>query len=278
MSSRPYTASPSFAAQGLTETCPFAIESTTLLTNLGTGPATSTLLVIEPKPTPLRTSLSPVERVWRASLGLLVLQLASMLIFTTLQYDRYNLTTDFAAYSQAWTAIAHGHINPYSSVFGQPFWRNDFELLLWPSSLLYWLYPSSVVLLWLQVLAVVGAEAVVLTWACQALTRARTPQARGALLLSLVALLLLVTPWSWFTIGFDVHSEPFVALFGILTAWDLFSGRRARPILWGALTLLAGAAPGSLCLLSVAVAALIGRRRSNVDTRIALGLAVAAVG
>ena len=74
--------------------------------------------------------------VWRISIGLLALQLLGMLVFTTIQYDRFNLTTDFAAYSQAWSAIAHGHLNPYSTAFGQPFWRNDFELLMWPMALL----------------------------------------------------------------------------------------------------------------------------------------------
>ena len=43
--------------------------------------------------------------VWRVSLCLLGLQLIGMLVFTTVQYERFNLTTDFAAYSQAWTAI-----------------------------------------------------------------------------------------------------------------------------------------------------------------------------
>ena len=46
------------------------------------------------------------------------LQLVGMFVFSTLQYDRFNLTSDFAAYSQAWTAIAHGHLNLDDQVLG----------------------------------------------------------------------------------------------------------------------------------------------------------------
>ena len=101
--------------------------------------------------------------VWRIALCLLGVQLVGMLVFTTIQYQRFNLTNDFAGYAQAWTAIAHGHMSPFSSVLTVPFWRNDFELLMWPLALFYWVYPHAVTLLWLQVFAVVGGELVVLS-------------------------------------------------------------------------------------------------------------------
>ena len=49
---------------------------------------------------------------------LLVLQLVGMFVLSTLQYDRFNLTSDFAAYSQAWTAIGHGHLDPTTRFWG----------------------------------------------------------------------------------------------------------------------------------------------------------------
>ena len=96
--------------------------------------------------------------VWRIALCLLGVQLVGMLVFTTIQYQRFNLTNDFAGYTQAWTAIAHGHMSPFSSVLTVPFWRNDFELLMWPLALFYWVYPHAVTLLWLQVFTVVGGR------------------------------------------------------------------------------------------------------------------------
>ena len=122
--------------------------------------------------------------VWRVSLCLLGVQLVGMLVFTTIQYQRFNLTNDFAGYAQAWTAIAHGHMSPFSSVLTVPFWRNDFELLMWPLALFYWVYPHAVTLLWLQVFAVVGGELVALAWARDAVKRrpqdkALAPRASG---------------------------------------------------------------------------------------------------
>ncbi len=110
-------------------------------------------------------SSAPLRLVWRASLCLLGLQLIGMLVLSTVQFERFNLTNDFAGYAQAWTAIAHGHLSPFSSVFGVPFWQDDFELLMWPLAAFYWIYPHAVALLWLQDLAVVAGEVVVLVWA-----------------------------------------------------------------------------------------------------------------
>ena len=38
-----------------------------------------------------------IRMVWRISLCLLGMQLVGMLVFTTIQYQRFNLTNDFAA-------------------------------------------------------------------------------------------------------------------------------------------------------------------------------------
>ncbi len=198
--------------------------------------------------------------VWRASLALLGFQLAGMLAFSTVQYQRFNLTTDFAAYSQAWAAIAHGHLNPYSSVFGLPFWRNDLELLTWPLALVYWVYPHGVTLLWLQDLAVVGGEWVVLAWARELLTKpAPNRRASGPWLLAMVACLVVLTPWSWFTIGFDFHWEAFATLFALLAGRALWAHRYRWLPLWAALTVLSCAAPGSLYLVGLGMAALLTR-------------------
>jgi hypothetical protein len=210
--------------------------------------------------------------VWRVSIGLLALQLLGMLVFTTVQYDRFNLTTDFAAYSQAWSAIAHGQLSPYSTAFGQPFWRNDFELLMWPMALLYWVYPHAVTLLWLQVAAVVGAEAVVLRWVRDVLLDAVPDRRDSTWMLGLVTLLLVVTPWSWFTIGFDFHLEPFVTVFALLAARDLWAGRTKRLVLWVPLTLASAASAGALCLMAVGVAGVLSRK---VSRKVAVAIVVA---
>lgn len=205
-----------------------------------------------------------VHLVWRASQIVLFAQLVGMLVFNTVQYSRFDLTIDFANYSQACSAIAHGHLDPYSSLLGLSFWRNDFELLMWPLALLYWLYPHTVALLWLQALAVVGAELVVVAWVRESITTFGQRSSRGAPILGLVTGLLVVTPWSWFTIGSDFHLEPFAALFALLAARDLWAGRRPRLLLWVPLTLVSCAVAGSLYVIAVGLAALLTRRGPRV--------------
>lgn len=203
------------------------------------------------------------DRMWQATLCLLGAQLVGMLIFTTAQYHRFNLTMDFAAYSQAWAAIAHGHLDPYSSVYGLPFWRNDVELVMWPLALFYWVYPHALTLLWLQVFAVAGGELVVVTWANTSLRRSRLDDRARALVMAFAVALLVLTPWSWFTIGFDFHLEPFLALFALLLARDLYFGRYRRAWAWAILSLACSAAAGPLLVIAVTAASLLSGHRAR---------------
>jgi uncharacterized membrane protein len=156
-------------------------------------------------------------------------------------YHRFALTQDFASYYQAWFLIAHGHFSPYDSIFGMPFLKSHFELLLWPLFLIYWLYPHGVTLLWLQDLAMVGAEIVALLWALDAMDRhpdlglpPRVVASAG-----MVALLVL-NPWFYRSAAFDFHLEAFATLFAVLAARNMYGGRHPRALLWVAVLLLCG--------------------------------------
>ncbi len=112
---------------------------------------------------------------WARSVGwaLLGAQLLGMLVFSTVQYKRFTLTGDFANYSQAWWAIAHGHLDPFSTGLGVPFWKNNGEFALWPLSLLFYLHPHPVVLLWVQDIVVVVTELIVFRWILAVIEGAR---------------------------------------------------------------------------------------------------------
>jgi Predicted membrane protein (DUF2079) len=218
-------------------------------------------------------SFDRLRLVWRISLCLLILQLIGMLAFSTIQYERFNLTTDFAFYSQAWAAIANGHLSPFSSLLGVPFWRNDFELLMWPLAVFYWVNPHGVTLLWLQDMAIFGGELVVLVWARDIIRARKTQQPTDATLLALVAALLLLSPWSWFTIGFDFHFEAFTVLFALLAARAIWAARYRHLIVWVPLTLASSAASGGLLVVGVGLAALMSGGKARQ-----VGLAVTAAG
>jgi hypothetical protein len=132
-----------------------------------------------------------------------------------------------------------------------------------------------VTLLWLQDFAVVGAELVALGWARDVLTKREEVLHEAASVLALVTALLMVTPWSWFTIGFDVHLEAFAALFALLAAREVWAGRYRRLILWVPLTLASCAATGALLVIAVGLAAFLGRNRSRA---VSVGLVTAGLG
>ena len=56
--------------------------------------------------------------------------------------SRFAITTDFGAYQQAAYLIAHGNLNPYSTVLLMQFWRNDTELLIWPLAMFVRIWPT----------------------------------------------------------------------------------------------------------------------------------------
>ena len=73
---------------------------------------------------------------------------------------------------------------------------------MWPLALFYRVYPHTLTLLCLQDVAVVGGELVVVVWAKEIVTTTGQTRYNGAWLLGLVTVLLVITPWSWFTIRF----------------------------------------------------------------------------
>ncbi|HYA68401.1 MAG TPA: hypothetical protein VED63_06690, partial [Acidimicrobiales bacterium] len=148
-----------------------------------------------------------MRRARRIGWVLIGLQLVAMLAFSTVQYHRFALTSDFGAYSQAWWKIAHGQLNPWSSVFATPFWKNDAEFALWPLSQLFWVYPHAAVLLWIQDLAVAATELVTLAWVIDVLdgSRERLSTASCVVLAVGAAAVMVADPWAYQTIGFDVH-------------------------------------------------------------------------
>ncbi len=211
----------------------------------------------------VRTAALAVAGVWAVALG----------SFSALIYHRVDLGEDFGVYSQAWTRIGEGHLHPYSTVYGYPFLKGDFELIVWPLALLHLITTQAIVLLWVQDLAIAGCAFVTVVWAMEILEHrgvaARVSTAVGACVL----IAFILNPNTYGTVAFDVHLEPVSTLFLVLAARDLWAGRTRRSWLWiaGALTCGSFAA---ITLTGVGLSAVLaGRatRRSGVSI-IALGV------
>ncbi|MGH9070520.1 MAG: hypothetical protein ACRDX8_04990 [Acidimicrobiales bacterium] len=67
-------------------------------------------------------------------------------MFTTVKYNHFNETIDFGFFNQAWFLIAHGDLNPMSSVMGFGYIQDHFQLVMWPLALLWYVYPHGVTL------------------------------------------------------------------------------------------------------------------------------------
>jgi len=204
--------------------------------------------------------------VWARNVALVLfgLQLLAMVVFSTVEYHRYALTQDFANYSQAWWAIAHGHLDPYSAGFGVPFWRNNAEFAMWPLSLLYHVYPQPVVLLWVQDVAVVATEVVAFGWIVRVLDSRsdHVPRSVATALGVGAAVVLVADPWAFETIAFDFHFETLATLFVVLAGRDLWAGRTRRLWWWAPLALLSTALAG-IYLVGVGLSGVVAGRRTR---------------
>lgn len=222
--------------------------------------------------------LGPADLVMRRvrRIGFLVLALELIVFFawSTLLYDRFAGSFDFAQFMQSWTLIAHGHLDPFDTVHGFAFWRDHSEFLVWPLAPLYWVWPHGVTLLWVQDICVVGGEAVAFAWLCESAER-RRPGRDAAFLASGGLVLLVLNPWTWWAISWDFHVESLAIPFAALLLWDLANGRR-RAWVWVAPLLLCGDVAGTY-LAGAGISAAIASRQARLRGLVMAVMGVAAV-
>ena len=208
----------------------------------------------------------------RVGYTILAVQFLGFCAWSALLYHRFALTWDFAVYHQPWYLIAHGNLDPPTSVERMQFWRNDAEFAIWPLAPFYWIWPHDVVLLWLQDIGIVTAEAVAFGWMCELAERWR--QARVAPWLAAAGLALLVaSPWIWWSVSFDFHMESVAMPFALLLARDLARGRR-RMWVWIAPVLSAGA-PAAVYVIGTGLGGILAGRRYRLRGASLAAIAVA---
>lgn len=219
-----------------------------------------------------RSKWSEMDGLAHWATGLFVLQFIAMAVWSAVLYHRFALTTDFAYFQQFWTQLGHGNLDPYTTIFHEPVWRNNGEFILWPLALIPIIFRTGLALLWSQDLATVLAGAVAFLWARELLRNPpRCPRKVQDRLCGLVLLLLIINPWSYWSISFDFHLEPLTTLLAVLAARALWLGHRWSILCWTLLLLLTGA-PAAVVVVGVGVGGLLtfARRR--------LGLALVVLG
>lgn len=214
---------------------------------------------------------------WLVGVAAFVAQFAVLVDHSWYLWSHFDLTGDFAQYSQAWQQIATGHLDPYDTIyawnyphFGYPFYQGDFELMLWPLSVLYWVWPHAIDLLIVQDAALCGAGIVAYRWALEHL-RSHAPTRTVAAVTGVAVLgILLAQPWTYWAASYDWHSEPLAILFTVLAGRSLWQGRR-RGWLWVVAVLLCTNV-AALYVIGLGLALVVGNRRR---WRTGLGLVAA---
>ena len=189
-------------------------------------------------------------------------------------YHRFVLAEDFGIYNQAWTLIGTGHLNPYNTVYGYPFIKGDFELILWPLALLHVIVPQAFALLVVQDLAIAGTGLVAYLWIVDVLERAAMPVWASSVIAAGVVLVTVVTPGIYQTASFDFHLEPLGTLFLILAGRALWNGRWRRAWVFAAVVLLCGSL-AAVGLFGLGVSAVLASRKTRRHGLLLVGASLA---
>ncbi len=165
----------------------------------------------------------------RVALGLMGLQLLVLGILSYREYTHFGLTVDYGIFEQAFWMLAHGQLNPHLTVAGIPFWRNHFELLMWPLAMLYWVWPNGPILLFVQDCAAIGTEWFAFLIIVRLVKSSPTSESWKRFLIGTALILLVMNPWTYWAESFDFHFHAIEACLITVSLWAFYDGRRR----WG---------------------------------------------
>jgi len=189
-------------------------------------------------------------------------QLLGLTAFTGFIYHRFSLGIDFGIYSQALSQIAAGNLDPTSTINGFPFLHSHFELIMYPLSLVYLVFRTSYVLLVVQNVSLVGAGVVAYLWIAKLVVSRRLSTKVAVGFLAGSVLLILLDPFVYYSAALDIHLEATATFFAVFAAYDIWSGRNRRALVWVVLCLLCGDL-GGLYIVGVGFSGLIASRSTR---------------
>jgi hypothetical protein len=222
-----------------------------------------------------------LRKVWGIGCIAFALQGAGLLVWSWHLWTHFDLTSDFGTFSQAWEQIGTGHLNPRETTFayyyphyGYPFWQSHFEIVMWPLGVLHVVSSSTFTLLVVQDLVLAGIGLAGLRFGLELLERQWPTTLRMRTLIGgWLLVVLLVSPWVYWTASFDFHLQPIAILFLVLCARDLWNGRR-RAWWWAAAVLACGDVAASY-LIGLGIAAVLSGRSTRRHGLYLMGIGLA---
>lgn len=216
----------------------------------------------------------PFQTLRLAGYVVIGLWLVGLVVFSTFVYRSFFLSEDFGTYNQAWTLIGQGHLNPRDTIYGMPFIKADFELIMWPLALVHLVFPQPVALLYIQDLAVAGCGLVAYWWVLEYLERQRLTHNAVVAVATTALLVTVADPGTYATVGFDFHTEPISTLFILLAGRDFWRGRFRWAWCWTAAALLCGSF-AAIMVVGLGVSALLAGSSTRRSGFLLLGAGVA---
>lgn len=191
-------------------------------------------------------------------------QFIVLLVYSWVQYHRFNLGIDFASVNQATTEIGRGNLNPYSTMLipSSTFLDNHFAVILWPIAALMLVFRTPFLLLVLQDAFLVATGFITFLWASAFVASRRIPESFAYGILAIAGVLLLLDPLVYYSAALDFHFEAIATFFAIFAAYDVWAGRFRRAWIWAGLCLLCGDL-GGLYIAGVGVSALLAGRATR---------------
>jgi hypothetical protein len=190
---------------------------------------------------PFAKGWSPRERtqLTLALIGALV-QLGVLLAYSLSRYQHFDLSEDYAILNQSSYLIAHGHLDPFNTIYHDVFWRDQFNLIAWPLALLRVLVPSGFVLLALQALALCATALVISWFVIRLVGQQDWPAWLNWSVVGAMALAIFLDPWLYEADSFDVHFQTIAALTLVVMVISFAIGRRKLGWVMAVLTLACG--------------------------------------
>lgn len=197
-------------------------------------------------------------------IGMFIVQAVVMMSFSSYEYTHYSDAFDFGLFYQAWYLIAHGIINPYSTIHNFYYWQNHFEIIMWILAPLYYIYPHGVTLLWLQDLGTSVANLSAYVWIVKSRQGSGSRRPFNDYQIAGVALVLLnADPWIYWSDSYDFHFQSIATAFMVLAAMAFYFKNYKWTWFWVVLTLTTGDL-GGLYVFAIGAAYIYRSRKIHV--------------
>ena len=162
-----------------------------------------------------------LRRAYKWGMAALIVQFIVFLKFSNIEAAHFNLEQDFSQFGQAWYLIAHGHWNAFLTIKGRDFYKDHSAFFFYGFAPLWYIWPHTETLMWVQDFFCFVAEAAAFKWMCEFIFATkefviRTRQV--TFMVGLGASLLFFNPFIFWTIANDFHTEVFSVTFLMLAA------------------------------------------------------------